>query len=132
MRTAADIALAIGLLLIDVLVPLVAFVFGLGAAGYVMFDPAADNSSVSMARPFAYVAVVGVIVLASAFLLFRARAIISSGVQVLAGTVLVLVSAFGLHHADRKVSPQPAPVSHSADPGAMCRSGGDNRECGGS
>ncbi|QDN95152.1 hypothetical protein FNV62_01005 [Streptomyces sp. RLB3-17] len=85
LHTAADIALAIGLLVIDVIAPLIAFVFGLDAAGYMMFDPAADNSSVSLTRPFAYVAVVGGIVLVSAFLLFMARAIISSGVQVLAG-----------------------------------------------
>nr|WP_168504469.1 DUF6234 family protein [Streptomyces sp. S1D4-11]QIY93164.1 hypothetical protein HEP87_01810 [Streptomyces sp. S1D4-11] len=132
LHTAADIALAIGLLVIDVIAPLIAFVFGLDAAGYMMFDPAADNSSVSLTRPFAYVAVVGGIVLVSAFLLFMARAIISSGVQVLAGLVLVLVAVIGIHDADRKAHPQPAPTSPSINPGALCRSGGDNSECGGS
>ncbi|MFE9885588.1 hypothetical protein [Streptomyces scopuliridis] len=34
-----------------------------------MFDPATDDSSVSLTRPFAYVAVVGGIALVSAFLL---------------------------------------------------------------
>ncbi|MFI2071348.1 DUF6234 family protein [Streptomyces mirabilis] len=132
LHTAADIALAIGLLVIDVIAPLIAFVFGLDAAGYMMFDPAADNSSVSLTRPFAYVAVVGGIVLVSAFLLFMARAIISSGVQVLAGLVLVLVAITGIHDADRNAHPQPAPASPSINPGALCRSGGDNSECGGS
>lgn len=132
LHTAADIALAVGLLVIDVIAPLIAFVFGLDAAGYTMFDPAADNSSVSLTRPFAYVAVAGGIVLVSAFLLFVARAIISSGVQVLAGLVLVLVAVIGIHDADRKAHPQPAPTSPSINPGALCRSGGDNSECGGS
>ncbi|MER5908128.1 DUF6234 family protein [Streptomyces mirabilis] len=132
LHTAADIALAIGLLVIDVVAPLIAFVFGLDAAGYTMFDPAADNSSVALTRPLAYVAVVGGIVLVSAFLLFMARAIISSGVQVLAGLVLVLVAVIGIHDADRKAHPRPAPTSPSINPGALCRSGGDNSECGGS
>ncbi|MFE2972732.1 DUF6234 family protein [Streptomyces sp. NPDC059340] len=132
LHTAADIALAIGLLVIDVIAPLIAFAFGLDAAGYMMFDPAVDNSSVSLTRPFAYVAVVGGIVLVSAFLLFMARAIISSGAQVLAGLVLVLVAVIGIHDADRKAHPHPAPTSPSINPGALCRSGGDNSECGGS
>ncbi len=132
LHPAADIALAIGLLVIDVIAPLIAFLFGLDAAGYKMFDPAADNSSVSLTRPFAYVAVVGGIVLVSAFPLFTARAIISIGVQALAGLVLVLVAAIGIDDADRKAHPQPAPTSPSINPGALCRSGGDNSECGGS
>ncbi|MET8330442.1 DUF6234 family protein [Streptomyces sp. NPDC005181] len=132
LHPAADIALAIGLLVIDVIAPLIAFVFGLDAAGYQMFDPAADNSSVSLTHPFAYVAVVGGIVLISAFPLFMGRAVISVGVQVLAGLVLVLVAVIGMSDADRNPPPQPAPTSPSIDPGAMCRSGGDNSECGGS
>ncbi len=132
LHPAADIALAIGLLVIDVMVPLIAFVFGLDAAGYKMFDPAADNSSVSLTRPFVYVAVVGGIVLVSAFPLFMARAVISIGVQALAGLVLVLVAVIGMNDADRTAHPQPAPTSPSINPGALCRSGGDNSECGGS
>ncbi|MFD7756137.1 DUF6234 family protein [Streptomyces sp. NPDC059757] len=132
MHPAADIALAIGLLAIDVVAPLIAFAFGLDAAGYQMFDPAADNSSVSLIRPFAYVAVVGGIVLVSALPLCLARAIISIGAQVLAGLVLVLVAVIGMNDADRNTHPQPAPTSPSIDPGALCRSGGDNSECGGS
>ncbi|WP_392756660.1 DUF6234 family protein [Streptomyces sp. LN590] len=132
LHPAADIALAIGLLVIDVIAPLIAFVFGLDAAGYQMFDPAADNSSVSLTRPFAYVAVVGGIVLVSALPLFMARAIISIGAQVLAGLVLVLVAVIGMNDADRNTQPQPAPTSPSTNPGALCRSGGDDSECGGS
>ncbi|MFJ2172136.1 DUF6234 family protein [Streptomyces sp. NPDC087851] len=131
-HTVADIALAIGLLVIDVIAALVAFVFGLDAAGYAMFDPAADNASVPLTRPFAYVAVVGGIVLVSAFLLLMARAIISGGGQALAGLVLVLVAVIGMHDADRTAHPRPAPASPSIDPGALCRSGGDTSECGGS
>ncbi|ATW46899.1 DUF6234 family protein [Streptomyces peucetius] len=132
LHLAADIALAIGLLVVDVITPFITFLFGLDAAGYTMFDAAADNSSVSLTRPFTYVAVVGGIVLISAFLLFLARAFVSSGVQVLAGLVLVLVAVVGMNDADRKAHPQPAPTSPSINPGALCRSGGDNSECGGS
>ncbi|MGW7469407.1 DUF6234 family protein [Streptomyces xantholiticus] len=132
LHLAADIALAIGLLVVDVITPFIALLFGLDAAGYTMFDPAADNSSVSLTRPFTYVAVVGGIVLISVFLLFLARAFVSSGVQVLAGLVLVLVAVVGMNDADRKAHPQPAPTSPSINPGALCRSGGDNSECGGS
>ncbi|MER5688427.1 DUF6234 family protein [Streptomyces sp. NPDC002205] len=132
LHPAADIALAVGLLVLDVIAPLIVFVFGLDAAGYQMFDPAADNSSVSLTRPFTYVAVVGGIVLVSAFPLFMARAFISFGVQVLAGLVLVLVAVIGTNDADRNSHPQPAPTSPSINPGALCRSGGDNSECGGS
>ncbi|MET7451355.1 DUF6234 family protein [Streptomyces sp. NPDC005574] len=132
LHTAADIAVAVGLLVIDVIASLVVFVSGLDSAGYEMFDPAAGNSSVSLTRPFAHVAVVGGIVLVSAFLLAMARALISCGVQVLAGLVLVLVAVFGINDADREAHPQHAPASPSVSPGAMCRSGGDNSECGGS
>ncbi|MFF0288828.1 DUF6234 family protein [Streptomyces sp. NPDC005262] len=132
MHPAADIALAIGLLVIDVIAPLIAFVFGLDAAGYQMFDPAADNSSVSLTRPFAYVAVVGGIALVSALPLFMARTFISFGVQVLTGMVLILVAVIGMYDAYRDSHPQPVPASPSVDPGALCRSGGDNSECGGS
>ncbi len=63
-----------------------------------------------------------------------ARAIISIGAQVLAGLVLVLVlvAVIGMNDADRYTHPQPAPTSPSINPGALCRSGGDNSECGGS
>lgn len=77
-------------------------------------------------------AVVGGIVLVSALLLFMARAFISFGVQVLAGLVLVLVAVIGMNDADRNSHPQPVPTSPSINPGALCRSGGDNSECGGS
>ncbi|MFB6707619.1 DUF6234 family protein [Streptomyces sp. NPDC056333] len=132
LHPAADIALAVGLLVIDVIAPLIVFVFGLDAAGYQMFDPAADNSSVSLTRPFAYVAVIGGIVLLSAVPLFMARTFISFGVQVLTGLVLVLVAVIGINDADRDSHPQPVPVSPSINPGTQCRSGGDNSECGGS
>lgn len=132
LHPAADIALAVGLLVIDVIAPLIVFVFGLDAAGYQMFDPAAENSSVSLVRPFAHVAVVGGIVLVSAVPLFMARTFISFGVQVLTGLVLVLVAVIGMNDADRTAHPRPVPVSPSIDPGAQCRSGGDNSECGGS
>ncbi|MGW5277667.1 DUF6234 family protein [Streptomyces sp. NPDC004044] len=132
LHPAADIALAIGLLVIDVIAPLIAFVFGLDAAGYQMFDPAADNSSVSLTHPFTYVAVVGGIVLVSALLAFVARAFISFGVQALAGLVLIMVAVIGMNDADSNSHPQPVPTSPSINPGALCRSGGDNSECGGS
>ncbi|MFF2851952.1 DUF6234 family protein [Streptomyces sp. NPDC058001] len=91
--------------------------------------PAArPGSSVSLTRPFAYVAVVGGIVLVSASFLFMARAIISTGVQVLVGMVLVLVAVIGIHDAARKAHPQPAPTSPSINPGPLCRSCGDNSE----
>ncbi|WP_225900789.1 DUF6234 family protein [Streptomyces sp. S1A1-3] len=45
---------------------------------------------------------------------------------------MVLVAITGIHDADRKAHPQPAPASPSINPGALCRSGGDNSECGGS
>lgn len=77
-------------------------------------------------------AVVGGIVLVSALPLFMARAIISIGAQVLAGLVLVLVAVIGMNDADRNTQPQPAPTSPSTNPGALCRSGGDDSECGGS
>ncbi|GAA2263667.1 hypothetical protein GCM10010232_64420 [Streptomyces amakusaensis] len=126
-RTGADIGLAIGLLVIDAVASLVAFVLGLEAVGYTMFDAAADDSSPSLARPFGYVAVVGGIVLVSALLLFRARVIISGGVQVLAGLGLVIAALAGMHYEDREARPQPAPTAPA--PGSPCRSGGDSSEC---
>jgi hypothetical protein len=125
----ADIALAIGLLVIDVIAPILAFVSGLDDAGYRLFDTGADNSSVSLARPFAHVAVVGGIVLISAVLLLRCRAFISMGVHICAGLAMVVVALVGITEADHEARPQPAPA---VDPGARCRSGGDNSECGGS
>ncbi|MFI6697917.1 DUF6234 family protein [Streptomyces sp. NPDC050509] len=92
----------------------------------------ADNSSVPLTLPFTCVAVVGGIVLVSAFLPLMARAIISSGVHVLAGPVLVLVAVIGIHDTDRTAHPRPAPAPPSVDPGARCRSRGDNSERGGS
>ncbi|WP_326601438.1 DUF6234 family protein [Streptomyces sp. NBC_01800] len=123
LHPAADIALAIGLLVIDVIAPLIAFVFGLDAAGYQMFDPAADNSSVSLTRPFTYVSVVGGIVLVSALLLFMARAFISSGVQVLAGLVLVLVTATRTHSPSRP--PPPSTPVRCAGPAATTANAAD-------
>lgn len=61
-----------------------------------------------------------------------ARAIISIDAQVLAGLALVLMAVIGMNDADRNTHPQPAPTSPSINPGALCRSGGDNSECGGS
>ncbi|MER6612178.1 DUF6234 family protein [Streptomyces xantholiticus] len=57
---------------------------------------------------------------------------VTDGPDVLAGLVLVLVAVVGMNDADRKAHPQPAPTSPSINPGALCRSGGDNSECGGS
>ncbi|MFD7475676.1 hypothetical protein ACFV8Z_26840 [Streptomyces sp. NPDC059837] len=37
-----------------------------------------------------------------------------------------------LTNAGIEAHPQPAPTSPSINPGALCRSGGDNSECGGS
>ncbi|MFD6278189.1 DUF6234 family protein [Streptomyces sp. NPDC060209] len=109
LHPAADIALAVGLLVIDVIAALGVFVHGVDAAGYRMFDAAADNSSVSLARPFAHVAVAGHVVLGSAVLLLIARARISGGVQALAGIVLVLVAMTGMHDTDGRVPPTACP-----------------------
>ncbi|GGZ13691.1 hypothetical protein GCM10010387_02170 [Streptomyces inusitatus] len=127
LRAGADIALAIGLLVIDAVAALIAFVFGLDTVGYTLFDPGADNSPLSLVRPLTYVAAVGGIVLVSAILLFRARVVISSGVQAFAGLALVSAAVIGINHAEREARPQPAPTERG--PGSLCRSGGDSSEC---
>ncbi|MFF4833902.1 DUF6234 family protein [Streptomyces sp. NPDC001315] len=92
----ADVFLAVVLLAVDAGAALRAYLAGLEAAGYEFFDTGADNSGVSMTESGVYVAVVGVVVPATAVAAGRGRAYFTALGQILAGLALLLVAAVAL------------------------------------
>ncbi|MFD4508008.1 DUF6234 family protein [Streptomyces sp. NPDC058457] len=128
---AADLLLAIVLLVVDAVAALIAYYKGMDAAGYAFFDTGADNSTVSMTKPAVYVAVVGVLVLAVALPAYKGRAFVTMCAQTLAGLALVLIAGIALANQYREDHP-PTPESGYSGPQSQCRSGGDNSECHGS
>lgn len=127
----ADTVLAVTLLVVDAVASLIALVFGLDAAGYDFWDSSANSADISMAKPIAYVCVVGALVLASAVAAYKSRAIVTTWVQALVGLALVLGVAAGLSAEYRDNHP-PAPEPGYSGPQTQCLSGGDNSECLGS
>ncbi|WP_369169271.1 DUF6234 family protein [Streptomyces sp. R28] len=100
---AGDIALAVGLLVLDALGAVAALLLGIDVSGdWKPFDPGADNSDVTFTFDWLYVGVVGGLVLLSAALLYRLRAVVSACLQVLAGAAVLVIAVSGTRFdADR-------------------------------
>lgn len=92
---AGDIALAVGLLVLDVIGTVVAFLVGIDYSGWRPFDPAADNSDINLTPNWLYVGIAGGIILLTAALLYRLRAVISACLQVLVAIVVLLIAVSG-------------------------------------
>ncbi|MEV0175859.1 DUF6234 family protein [Streptomyces sp. NPDC050803] len=123
----ADVFLALVLLVADAVAALLAYLWGLDAAG---FEWLADdaNRSVSFTTAAVFLTVVGCLVLATAFLARRGRAYVTVAFQGLAGLTLLLVAGYGQLQQYREDHP-PAPEPGYSGPQSQCRSGGDSREC---
>ncbi|MFJ5728418.1 DUF6234 family protein [Streptomyces paradoxus] len=91
---AGDIALAAGLLVLDGIGAMAAFLLGIDYSGWKPFDPGADNSGIALAPNWLYVGIAGGVMLLTAALLYRLCAIVSTCLQVLLG-IAVLVAAMG-------------------------------------
>ncbi|KOV97401.1 hypothetical protein ADK65_25945 [Streptomyces sp. NRRL B-1140] len=91
---AGDIALAVGLLVLDGIGVVAAFLLGIDYSGWKPFDPGADNSDIVLAPNWLYVGIAGGVMLLTAAPLYRLRAIVSTCLQVLVG-IAVLVAAVG-------------------------------------
>ncbi|TXS40223.1 hypothetical protein EAO75_35075 [Streptomyces sp. uw30] len=100
---AGDIALAVGLLLLDVIGAVVAFLLGIGVSGdWRPFDPGADNSDVTFTSNWLYLGIAGGIVLLTAALLYLLRAVVSASVQVLVGVVVLVIALSGAQVDERR------------------------------
>ncbi|NUT34995.1 MAG: hypothetical protein HOV79_18210 [Hamadaea sp.] len=89
-----DIALAVGLLVLDAIGVVVAVVLGIDVHGdWKPFDPGADNSDVTITVEWLYVGIAGALVTLSAALLYALRAIVSAGLQLLVGMTVVVGAA---------------------------------------
>ncbi|MFJ1975582.1 DUF6234 family protein [Streptomyces sp. NPDC087903] len=89
-----DIALAVGLLVLDGIAAVTTFLLSIDYSGWKPFDPGADNSDISLTPNWLYVGVSGAVMLLTAALLYRLRAVVSACLQVLVG-ITVLVIAIG-------------------------------------
>lgn len=112
---AGDIALAVGLIVLDGIGAVVAFLIGIDYSGWKPFDPGADNSDVSLTPNWLYVGIAGGVMVLTAALLYRLRAIVSSCLQVLVGIAILVTAVGGAQidehrgtQADASVSGRPA------------------------
>ncbi|CAM5267524.1 DUF6234 family protein [Streptomyces aurantiogriseus] len=126
----ADVFLALVLLAADAVAALIACLWGLDAAGFEFFG-SDGNSTVSFTTAGVYLSVVGLLVLATAFLAGRGRAYVTAVLQAAAGAVLLLTAGFGLSEQYREDHP-PVPEPGYSGPQSQCLSGGDTSECNGS
>lgn len=95
----ADIALAVGLLVLDVIGAVAAFLLGIDVSGdWRPFDPGADNSDVALRFNWLHVGIVGCVVLLTAALPYLLRAFVSVALQVLVGMVVLVVAMSGAQH----------------------------------
>ena len=108
---AGDIALAVGLLVLDAIATVAAFLIGIDYSGWKPFDPAADSSDISLTPNCLYVGIVGGVVLLTATLLFRLRAVISAGLQVLVGLAVLVIAMSGAQYAEEHGARADASVS---------------------
>ncbi|MFE1287437.1 DUF6234 family protein [Streptomyces sp. NPDC058751] len=113
---AGDIALAVGLLVLDCIAAVATFLLGIDYSGWQPFDPAADNSDVSLTPNWLHVGISGIVMVLSAVLLYRLRAVVSTCLQVLVGVGVLAVAVGGTQidehrdaRADASVS---GPCSH--------------------
>ncbi|WAZ19554.1 DUF6234 family protein [Streptomyces cinnabarinus] len=127
---AADLFLALTLLVADGMAALIASLRGLDAAGYAFLGP--DTGTPIDFTPVAIaLGVVGGLVVATAWLAHRYRAPNTAALQLLAGLVLLLIAGLGQlgqYGEDRSPAPEPG----YSGPRSPCLSGGDNSECHGS
>ncbi|WP_326784286.1 DUF6234 family protein [Streptomyces sp. NBC_00151] len=115
---AGDIALAVGLLVLDGIAAVATFLLSIDYSGWKPFDPGADNSGISLAPNWLYVGASGTVMVLSAVLLHRLRAVVSTCLQVLVGVTVLAVAIGGAQidehrtaRADASV-PGPLPASH--------------------
>ncbi|MEU5395918.1 DUF6234 family protein [Streptomyces tibetensis] len=113
---AGDIALAVGLLVLDGIGAVAAFLLGIDYSGWKPFDPGADNSDIALTPNWLYVGIAGGVMLLTAALLYRLRAIVSTCLQVLVG-IAVLVAAVGgaqfdEHRGTRAATSEPGLSAH--------------------
>jgi hypothetical protein len=92
---AGDIALAAGLLVLDGIGAVAAFLLGIDYSGWKPFDPGADNSDIVLTPNWPYAGLAGGVVLLTAVLLYRLRAIVSTCLQVLVGVAVLVVAVAG-------------------------------------
>ncbi|KMS69165.1 hypothetical protein ACM01_36235 [Streptomyces viridochromogenes] len=96
---AADIALAVGLLVLDVVLAVGAFLLGIDVSGdWQPFDPGADNSDVVLTIDWLYLGIAGGLVLLTAALPYLLRAFVSISTQVLVGVVVLIVAVSGARY----------------------------------
>ncbi|MFF8946125.1 DUF6234 family protein [Streptomyces sp. NPDC014864] len=117
-----DVALAVGLLVVDGVAALAALLLGIDFHGWKPFDPGADNSAVVLRPDWLYVGIAGGVVLLTAPLLYRLRALVTTCVQVLAGLVVVGLAVAGAqydqHRATGSAPSVPSAPSAPYYPGA--------------
>lgn len=100
---AGDIALAVGLLVLDVLGAVAAFLLGVDVSGdWNPFDPGADNSDVTLTINWLYVGTAAGVILLTAALLCLLRAVVSACLQVLAGVVVLLLAVSGTQYDEER------------------------------
>ncbi|MBT2365750.1 hypothetical protein J7E88_10600 [Streptomyces sp. ISL-10] len=113
-----DIALAVWLLVLDVIGAVAAFLLGIDYTGWKPFDPGADNSDIALTPNWLYVGIAGGVMLLTAPLLYLLRAVISTGMQVLAGSVVVVIAVGGAQiDQDRATRPSASTTSDAAPKG---------------
>ncbi|WP_369270942.1 DUF6234 family protein [Streptomyces sp. R11] len=109
---AADIALAVGLLVLDVIGAVAAFLLGIDVSGdWRPFDPGADNSDVTFGFNWLYVGIAGGVVLLTAALPYLLRAYVSVALQVLVGMVVLVVAMSGAQYDEERGTRADAAVS---------------------
>ncbi|NUQ97606.1 MAG: hypothetical protein HOY79_13985 [Streptomyces sp.] len=90
-----DIALAVGLLVLDAIGTVVAFLIGIDYSDWQPFDAGADHSDIHLTSSWLYVGIAGGVILLTAVLLYRLRAVVSTCLQVLVAVVVVLLAVAG-------------------------------------
>ncbi|GCB49537.1 DUF6234 family protein [Streptomyces sp. NL15-2K] len=115
---AGDIALGAGLLVLDGIGAVAAFLLGIDYSGWKPFDPGADNSDISLSPNWLYVGIAGAVVVLTVAPLYRLRAVVSACLQGLAGIAVLVIAVGGAQidehrgaRTDASVSGHPA-ASH--------------------
>ncbi|MFD5520744.1 DUF6234 family protein [Streptomyces sp. NPDC127066] len=113
---AGDIALAVGLLVLDAIAAVATFLLSIDYSGWKPFDPGADNSDISLTPNWLHVGIAGVVMVLSAVLLYRLRAVVSTCLQVLVGVTVLAVAIGGAqideHRSARADASVSGPYSH--------------------
>ncbi|RPF33365.1 DUF6234 family protein [Streptomyces sp. TLI_185] len=113
---AGDIALAVGLLVLDAIGTVVALLIGIDYSGWQSFDPRADNSDIHLTPNWLYVGIAGGLILLTAALLYRLRAVVSTCLQVLVAVTVMLIAVAGAQFDEEHGARADASVS-AASPG---------------